>query len=1202
MSRFLLYTAALLSLIPLTGAPVPEWNESFENGLKGIRILSWVNGKYTATPSFMSRSCSKLKAYTGQHALELNCSDPRGSHHIDHIISAPAVRTGVRLDFRYLVASAEGKNNISGRIVQLDAKGKWLKPFSFFRADPAPGNWRSSGLTVYPKPECKKLQVTIWISGKQRVFVDDISFGPLPAEKSATPERAEILAETPELTWFAAPADRKIRRSGIPEKRIKVKELFLQGAKGEKCSILLAVAPKKKLDQVEVRLSLPGIKNISHQTLGFIYLKNPANPAMKGWLSDPLLPEKSGPGTPGINNCFYVEFNIPRDFSSGVHSGSVDLLVNGRKSLSAPLKLKVRSFALPELPIYRTHMPIRPHNGFLKFDNRSPETVSLEMLAHCANYRINPQTGYPLPAPRFTVKEGHIVKADWSGFDKALSDVIKKYKFTRVRLPLPCFGAYKGWFAWFPGRIPTFLGEKLFGGRGLELLAEAGKLYSDHMKEKFPGVTGYAFLYDEPPTDYIPYVIKIQRAFTRNAPHIKVYLTGNNQRHFLDSVQAFCIPLGPGYLWSKEEIAALRPDQELWYYNWYAPLDWNTYMNNRLYPWRSYAAGGTGGLAWHSNHTGKTNSPVNPWTNMEQTYECGVVSLFYPARKKGESLIASVRLAHRGKSLDDYDYIKLLEQAIDRDFPGKGKTRVMELITKLIPEPPFSRVSDPDLLEYVRNRMGDEIEAAALAPKALLTSLPREYTKVVTPEVKVTLYALPGTHIAVKGGKSGTTDASGRITLPVLLQKNGINRIEFTVTRGKKSKKMFREYTLLPDPNLMELRKLAKNLDKEGQALLKETSKGIYSEMLRRKVAEKLTSFRLNEQKKRLKKVTSSPRPLARAFAAQAQKCMDFGFFKQTERYLALAEKSARLPDLSKTPVSLVPFTRNGHSGLRIANNRVSAELLETGGRMISFKIDGVECFATPVWKRVLPLKERLKADPDPAIVTKLPEYGGMEDSHGDSGRWPVSAVNWNVELIDLSPQKIIIGFSADIPGTAFHIRRAMTLKANDNKITMDYTVKNNTLPDMKSDDPSSFQFSWRMRLVPGIGSDGAANDTLGVPVVKALPRLSIAGTPFFYTGLYPITLPVLGGCDKKAGAGFVVHCENITHAYLWVNNKNRQFYTLEMPRSYFMTSAYDPKRNTPYTILPGKELNFRAVLTGFSGKTWEKEWGKFFKKGNKQK
>ena len=34
MSRFLLYTAALLSLIPLTGAPAPEWNESFENGMK----------------------------------------------------------------------------------------------------------------------------------------------------------------------------------------------------------------------------------------------------------------------------------------------------------------------------------------------------------------------------------------------------------------------------------------------------------------------------------------------------------------------------------------------------------------------------------------------------------------------------------------------------------------------------------------------------------------------------------------------------------------------------------------------------------------------------------------------------------------------------------------------------------------------------------------------------------------------------------------------------------------------------------------------------------------------------------------------------------------------------------------------------------------------------------------------------------------
>ena len=46
MSRFLLYTAALLSLIPLTGAPVPEWNESFENGLIGKKISSVHHFRY----------------------------------------------------------------------------------------------------------------------------------------------------------------------------------------------------------------------------------------------------------------------------------------------------------------------------------------------------------------------------------------------------------------------------------------------------------------------------------------------------------------------------------------------------------------------------------------------------------------------------------------------------------------------------------------------------------------------------------------------------------------------------------------------------------------------------------------------------------------------------------------------------------------------------------------------------------------------------------------------------------------------------------------------------------------------------------------------------------------------------------------------------------------------------------------------------
>ena len=1044
--------------------------------------------------------------------------------------------------------------------------------------------------------------MTVWISGEQRVFVDDFSFAPLPEVASATPERAEILGTTPDLTWFAAPADRKIRREGIPEKKIHVRELFLQGAKGEKCSVILAVAPRKKLNKIEVQLAFPGISGISSQLLGFIYLKNPANPAMKGWISDPLLPEKTATGVPGVNSCFYVEFNIPRTFAAGVHTGEARLFVDGQKKLSVPVKLKVRSFTLPEQPIFRTHMPVRPHAGFRKYDNRAPDKISLEMLDHCIRYRINPQTGFPLPAPRFTVRDGHIVKADWSGFDAAMTELVNKYKLTRVRLPLPCFGAYAGWFAWFPGRIPVFLGEKLFGGKGLQLLSEAGKHYSDHLKEKFPGLTGYAFLYDEPPTDLIPRVKEIQRAFSRHAPNVKIYLTGNNQRSFKETTDAFCIPLAPGFLWEKAEIDALKPRQELWYYNWYAPLDWNTYMNNRLYPWRSYAEYGTGALAWHSNHTGRTKTPVNPWTHMDQTYECGQVTLFYPSRKKGEPLLMSVRLAHRSKSLDDYDYLKLLEKAIDRDFPGRGRKRVMEHIGRLLPGSTFAKVSDPDLLESVRNRIADEIEAAALPPKVLLTTIPREYAKTVTPEIRVTLHALPGTVLTAADGRTIRADRNGCAELTVLLKHNGLNKLLFTVTHNGKSKKLYREFTLLPDPDLAELQKFERRLDARGKELLKKALRGPYSETLRRQVASQLDSLQRAELNERLKKAAASPRPLARAFAGQAKKCISFGFTSHAARYLTLAEKASRLPDLSKTPVSLVPFTLKEHSGLRLSNGRITADFLEVGGRMISFKVNGIECFGNTQWKRILPLKERLKADPDPALVTKLPEYGGMEDSHGDSGRWPVSAVNWAVELIELTPAKVTIGFSAAIPGTSFHIRRAVTLKANDNKLLMDYTVKNNCPPDMKSDDPTSFQFSWRMRLVPGIGKDGAANDTLGVPTASPLPRMSISGSPFFYTGLYPVTMPVLGGYDKAAGAGFTVNCENISYAYLWVNNKNRQFYTLELPRSFFMTSPHDPGRNRPYTILPGREINFRALFTGFSGPGSLEQWQQSFSKGNKKR
>ena len=107
-------------------------------------------------------------------------------------------------------------------------------------------------------------------------------------------------------------------------------------------------------------------------------------------------------------------------------------------------------------------------------------------------------------------------------------------------------------------------------------------------------------------------------------------------------------------------------------------------------------------------------------------------------------------------------------------------------------------------------------------------------------------------------------------------------------------------------------------------------------------------------------------------------------------------------------------------------------------------------------------------------LRNRMPEYGGLEDASGRNYRWPVSAVDWDMEIVEQSADRAVIAFSALIPGTPFLLRRAATLNANSAEIQFDYNIRNTAPKGLQSDDPESFQLPWRLRLLPGIGKDGA--------------------------------------------------------------------------------------------------------------------------------
>ena len=1173
-------------------ANAASWD--FEKADKSYAVYTYVKHKNTPHAKGMKMERSALKAQSGKYSLELNNENPDGTFHFNVRIPRPLQPGGVKLKFHYFIAESTGKVGISGRIGQINEKGKFTKPLHFFGTPIQNGLWLSCESVIYPRPDCRTIQATIWFSGRMRVYVDNVELAPFE-QKAGKTEKADVFAGGDFGTVFAVPADRPVRSNGVPAVQKKESVLRFKGPKGSRSAAIVALAPLKKYNRLEVEFEEPANRKglFSVNVLEFINMKNPDNPAMKGLHSDPLRERSYTSAAPGKNSCFYIEVAIPRTAPAGVLKGAaLKLKADGKLICRIPCEVTVRNFALPAVPYLKTYMPVRAHNGFRKFDPRPRSIIVNELLEHCSRERFNPQGGLEVGA-RLHVKvvNDKVAVTDWTQFDHAMQRMIK-HGFDRVRLALPTFGANQGWFLAKGLKEPHYLGVPLLSEKGLRYLGETAKLYCDRLKTKYPGVTGYAYLYDEPPEHLTADVKKIFAAVNKYAPDCKIYLTGGYGRKYTKEVFAFCMPLAPGYTWSEEEATKLLAGKEIWYYNWNAPLDKNTYHINRLFPWLGYTVHGMGSLVWHSNDTGSLKNPVNPWTDMERTYGCGGVTLLYPPYQKGEKTAASLRLRHRGDALEDFDCLKLLENSVDRYFPGFGRKRVLEIIKEVIPEAPFKWLNDPDKISAVRNRLEDEIETFAQSPVVLVTSNPVENTQLILPEVYFTIYAPQNCVVTLPGGKKVTFSKDKVCRFKYVLPRLGENKINFTFEYNGKKKQIFRQFTLLPDPLLNELEKIGTAADK---ALVKKCKSSVYTSALRNAVSRRILAIKESRLKSGLAAAKKFTSPLSKALLAQAEKCIAWKLPERAGYYLALSREAASFPQ--KSAVRIVPFVQNDHFGVQLDNGIIQARFLETGGRLIAFKVRNVENFALAKWVRPLPGRDRAAKVIPADMNVRMPEYGGMEDSSGGNHRWPVSAVDWDLELIEQSNDKAVIAFSSLIPGTPFRIRRAATLKRNSSEVQFDYTITNTAPRDLQSDDPESFQLPWRLRMLPGIGADGAAWDQIRIPAVNKVPKTEMnVGKPGFFSALFPLKEPLTGAFDRKAGGGFLLTGDKrvVTHIYSWFDDRARSkghIYTLEPVRSLLLKKIGEDNGNAPFTILPGTEFNFRLFLKGFAGAGAFEKW-----------
>lgn len=304
------------------------------------------------------------------------------------------------------------------------------------------------------------------------------------------------------------------------------------------------------------------------------------------------------------------------------------------------------------------------------------------------------------------------LQIDFSAFDKGAVRYLDEFGFTGFRVKVdelkagPFVGKKVAWFNGFVYGTPEYK----------KLITLYLSQFQDHLEEK--GWLGKEYLYwvDEPKKEDYEFVRQGMQIIHEAAPKLTRLITENHPGPEIMDVTEIGCPVLKQFDPEKSKDW-IKKGRKMWSYlmTWPKAPHVNLFIdadaiNMRMWLWMSYRYNLTGILVWCSNfwNTSSASPPgvlqdkwVDPmayWGNREvplgaaSEFGNGDGVLFYPPRRDPnrdrEPLISepipSLRLEILREGLDDYDYLKLLENCVLRAKPGQRQlvnraTRLLRL-------------------------------------------------------------------------------------------------------------------------------------------------------------------------------------------------------------------------------------------------------------------------------------------------------------------------------------------------------------------------------------------------------------------------------------------------------------------------------------------------------------------------------------------
>jgi hypothetical protein len=425
----------------------------------------------------------------------------------------------------------------------------------------------------------------------------------------------------------------------------------------------------------------------------------------------------------GQNQPVWVDVRVPKNTAAGEYSGTFTVSLKNvtrtfgpvndsikNLTVSIPVSLTVWDFTLPDGPTHRNHFGgLGAVATTFGVDPKSDRFREIEMN-YCkmmSEHRINP----PIPEnllPEMNTSGSLKITAERH---KALKKFIDDLHVTDFDIPRPPLG-----------NITTVDRDK-----AITYYREYYKYLKDNEWDK----RSYLYMHDEPNLkENYEYVIALGEVAHTAAPQIKCLVTEQPYKEDkewpdLDPAIDIWCPLF-GFIDRNSINEKLAHGDEVWSYtalNQRVPEYHPNYDVVRKYDspywhidalltsyrtptWMNYQYKINGLLYWSVVGSSASLGVSEPWllptfSNSEASYTGGG-HLVYPGIPCGiEGPVSSIRLKVIRDSMEDYEYLVLLEQLA-------GRENVLKIVNKVAPEW-WATTEDPNVIRSAREKIATEI-------------------------------------------------------------------------------------------------------------------------------------------------------------------------------------------------------------------------------------------------------------------------------------------------------------------------------------------------------------------------------------------------------------------------------------------------------------------------------------------------------------